>query len=145
MKMRRISYGITVFVAAMLLGCHEQIETEADHIVHSGELATLECGSRTTIPVAIKHEYVHALAQAIGANDQHSVDSIVSARHAITIARGTHVAVQRDSFNERLVRVEEGEWAGSLVWVPFEWLKPVVPPVLPAGRTSRVEREEASF
>jgi hypothetical protein len=117
-----------LFSAVSLAGCHERIETEKNHIVHSGELATLELGSRPEIAVAIDRKYVHILASAVSEDDQAKVHSLVAAQYAAMVAQGTHVHVKQQSFNERRVRIEEGPLAGAEVWVPFEWLKPVARP-----------------
>jgi hypothetical protein len=131
---RIVMCAVVIILAILLCGCHEPFETESNHFVHAGELATLVCGSRMLIPVATERDHIHALADAVYTGDENKLDHIVSGGHAITLPEGTHVTVQRESFNERLVRVEEGEWAGSRVWVPLEWLKPVVAPPLPHGR-----------
>jgi hypothetical protein len=55
------------------------------------------------------------------------VDQMVAAGQVLRVASHTHVQVLRESYNERLVRIEEGPSAGARVWVPFEWLRSRAP------------------
>jgi hypothetical protein len=110
---------------ALLSACHSPVETEADHIVHRGEDAVLVYREGPAVFAAVKKADAHAVAAAVHGADATALNAMVAAGRVVELARGTRVHVEHESFNERQVRVDEGPLAGSHVWVPFEWLKPV--------------------
>ena len=56
--------------------------------------------------------------------DETRVRSYLESGKAIEISRETLVRVERDSSNDRRIRIQEGPHSGKTAWVPFEWLKP---------------------
>jgi hypothetical protein len=109
----------------LLLSCGHYQETRETHIVHSGEPAVLVHPTRSAACGAVSHHDVHLLARAMDGGDEAAVRRLIADGKAIEIAANTRVQVRRESYNERQIVIEEGTHAGKLVWVPFEWLRPV--------------------
>jgi hypothetical protein len=126
--MRQFVLLEAVLAVIFLGGCHGPIETKASHIVHPGELASLEYGTHADVPVARDKRFVNDLAAAMESGDNASIQTMIAAGQVVMVPSSTHVHVLRESFNERCVRIEEGVHAGSEGWVPYEWLKLVGKP-----------------
>ncbi|MCX6631764.1 MAG: hypothetical protein NTW28_29500 [Candidatus Solibacter sp.] len=115
-----------VLAALISASCHPVIETPENHIVHKGETAMVVQAGRSTAVVAISKNAAHQLSPALNVKDQIAVDRLISEGKAFELANRTIVKVERESFNEREVRVLDGPFKGRTGWVPFESLKPYV-------------------
>ena len=115
--------AIAAMLCLLIVGCRSVRETPDKHIVHVGEAATLEHKADQWVYAAVSKDSVHALAEALESSNQTQVDQLVAAGRAVRLAAHTPVEVLQESFNERLVRIQDGPSAGARVWVPFEWLK----------------------
>ena len=122
-EVRMRALPIAAIFALLSAGCRPVHDTEATHITHAGETAVLENHAEAWVYVALDKEPVHNLARAVETKDQQAIDEMIRARQALRVPAHTAVRVLRESFNERLVKIEEGASAGTSVWVPYEWLK----------------------
>jgi hypothetical protein len=75
------------------------------------------------VVLAVAHQDAHALAAAVGNEQQSDIDKMVAAGKAFEVDAGTPVTVVGESYNERQVEVMDGPHKGQTGWVPFEWLK----------------------
>jgi hypothetical protein len=119
-------FALTVLPAAAALlfcGCRPFPETEANHILHSGETGVLVHPVRGRICAAINQSDIHALARAEDSGDEASIARFVNEGKAIEVAANTKVKVTGESYNERKLQVLDGPHKGKTVWVPMEWLK----------------------
>jgi hypothetical protein len=122
----RMRFTLTVLPAAAALlfcGCRPFHETEANHILHSGETGILAHPVRPKVCAAISKDDIHALARAEDSGDESAVAQFVENGKAIEIPVNTKVRVVSESYNERKLELLEGPYKGRTVWVPMEWLK----------------------
>jgi hypothetical protein len=105
-------------------GCHPPLETNEKHYVHSGETATLEVKDARTVYVVFDKKDCYDCEVATVTNNHERLDRLVREGKAFTTAPGTRVEVLTESFNQRKIRILDGEAQGRVGWVPFEWLKP---------------------
>lgn len=114
---------ILLAAAALLFCCGcTRLETREDHIVHRGETAVLVHHDWKTVPVAMDKADAHAMANA--AESAHGAVKLAGSGQLLLVPAGARVRIVSESYNEREVRIEDGEYAGRTGWVPYEWLKP---------------------
>lgn len=115
---------LMIALAALLVctGCGLLPETDERRIVHSGDMAVLRHKTMTDVPIAMSRSDAHALARAVESGDAAQVRAMVEGRRATLVPVTTRVQVVSESFNEREVKVLEGEQTGASGWVPYEWL-----------------------
>ena len=128
--MQRVHWAAPLAVL-LLSSCGHYQETPETHILHSGESAVLTHRTRKPVCGALAREDVHLLAQAMDTGDERTIRRMIAENKAIEIPGNTRVYVRREAYNERQIRVNQGQHAGKLVWVPFEWLRPAVSPAGP--------------
>lgn len=124
--MRRIIFAAPALVLCLLpAGCLSYRETPSRHVIHRGEDGVLVSGSQTQeVYVGATGQVAHQLAKALDANDRNRIGELVSKGEAFAVPAGVRVHVASEHYNERRIRILEGEHEGKEGWVPFEWLKP---------------------
>ena len=121
--MRLTLMVLTAAAALILCGCRPFQETEATHILHSGETGVLVHPHRASVCVALNKADIHALARAEDSGDENAVTHFIETGKAVQLAGNTKVKVMSESFNERKLQVLDGPHKGKFVWVPMEWVK----------------------
>lgn len=120
----RVTLTVLPAAAALLFcGCRPFQETEANHILHSGETGILVHPVRGKVCAAISKDDIHAIARAEESGDEPALAEFVRSGRAIEVAAKTRVRVLSESFNERKLELLEGPGKGKTVWVSMEWLK----------------------
>ena len=118
----RIILSATSSLVLLLCSCQRPLETEANHIVHSGEQARILHSPRNPVCIAVAKADAHIVAQAVDRGDEPVLKQLLQSGRAIETDPATEVIVQYESFGERGIRLQSGPRKGQQGWVPFEWL-----------------------